>query len=93
MRGLCPTHRLATHAPAEPPATPCAQCGRETGSSPSGYWCSETCMRRWLRAGTRHPEEVLGSDAAAVTERMARRYAYLVATTGSWPEAWRIYCA
>lgn len=50
-------------------------------------------MRRWLRSGTRNPEEVLGSDAAAATERMARRYAYLVATTGSWPEAWRIYCA
>jgi len=72
----------------------CAQCGRAMeSSSPSGDWCSETCMRRWLRAHTRQPETVLGSDARAASDRMARRYSYLVATTGSWPEAWRGYPA
>lgn len=98
MRGLLPTHRLATQAPERPcavqlddPHAPpvCAQCGRDTGSSPSRYWCSETCMRQWLRARTRQPEAVLGSAAEAAARRMARRHAYLAATTGSWPEAWR----
>lgn len=97
MRGLLPTHRLATHATTGHPdhafATHCAQCDGEMSSSPSGYWCSEGCMKSWLRAGTRHPEAVLGSDAVAATHRMARRYAHLVATTGNWPEAWRTYRA
>lgn len=48
-------------------------------------------MRRWLRAGTRQPEAVLGTDDEAAADRMARRYTYLTATTGSWPEAWRIH--
>ena len=74
--------------------TECAQCGRRMkGSAPSGDWCSETCMRRWLRSRTRHPEAVLGGAAKAAEDRMARRYAYLTATTGSWPEAWRGYSA
>ncbi|HEU0090085.1 MAG TPA: hypothetical protein VFQ77_20940 [Pseudonocardiaceae bacterium] len=50
-------------------------------------------MRRWLRASTRAPEAVLGAAAEAAADRMARRYTYLVATTGSWPEAWRVYPA
>lgn len=50
-------------------------------------------MRSWLRAGSQHAQPVPGSDALAVTHRMARRYAYLVETTGSWPEAWRSYRA
>lgn len=74
--------------------TRCAQCNRDmAGSSPSGDWCSETCMRRWLRARTRQPEAVLGAAAQAASDRMARRYTYLAATTGSWPEAWRGYPA
>lgn len=99
MPGLLPTHRLATQAPEGPgavhldDATGCAQCGRDTGSSPSGDWCSEGCMHRWLRARTLRPEAVLGSDAEAAANRMARRYAYLSATTGNWPEAWRTYRA
>jgi hypothetical protein len=47
-------------------------------------------MRQWLRAGTCHPEAVLGSAADEAADRMARRYTYLSATTGSWPEAWRV---
>ncbi|MGH3796552.1 MAG: hypothetical protein ACRDSP_16885 [Pseudonocardiaceae bacterium] len=50
-------------------------------------------MRRWLRARTRQPEAVLGAAAQAASDRMARRYTYLAATTGSWPEAWRGYPA
>lgn len=92
MRGI-PTHRLVTQGPekaAEPEkAAQCAQCGRDMISSPSIDWCSEGCMRQWLRAGTRQPEAVLGRDADAAADRMARRHAYLEATTGSWPEAWR----
>ena len=97
MRGLLPTHRLASRDRAGRPdyayTAQCAQCDGEMSASPSGYWCSEGCMKSWQRASTRHPEAVLGSDAVAATRRMARRYAYLVATTGNWPEAWRSYRA
>lgn len=46
-------------------------------------------MRRWLRAGTRQPDAVLGKDVEAAEDRMARRYTYLHTTTGNWPEEWR----
>ncbi|MFN2496084.1 MAG: hypothetical protein ABR608_09280 [Pseudonocardiaceae bacterium] len=74
-------------------STQCAQCGRDTDSSPSGDFCSEGCMRRWLRASSRRPDEVLGVGPAAAADRMVRRHTYLVATTGSWPDAWRIHSA
>ncbi|MGH4025247.1 MAG: hypothetical protein ACRDRV_11785 [Pseudonocardiaceae bacterium] len=97
MRGLLPTHRLATRQRAGCPdnasTTHCAQCRGGMGSSPSGYWCSEGCMKSWLQTSPRRPDAVVGSDAGAATHRMARRYAYLVATTGNWRDAWRSYRA
>ena len=50
-------------------------------------------MKSWQRASIQGPDAVPGSDALDATHRMARRYAYLVATTGDWPQAWRIYRA
>jgi len=47
-------------------------------------------MRRWLRAGTREPDAVLGRDADEAADRMARRQTYLSARTGSWPDTWRL---
>ncbi|MGQ0779079.1 MAG: hypothetical protein ACT4NY_32475 [Pseudonocardiales bacterium] len=95
MRGL-PRHRPENQEPDEEPApaqcapAECGQCGRDMTSSPSIYWCSEGCMRRWLRAGTREPEAVLGRDADDAADRMARRQTYLSARTGSWPDTWRL---
>lgn len=90
MRGL-PTHRPANQEPDQDPGSAqCAQCSRDLTLSPSIDWCSEECMRRWLRASTREPEAVLGRDATDAADRMGRRHSYLSATTGNWPEAWRL---